>query len=108
MITRNPLVEWPDGIGQVRRGRFALLHGQQQPSQEQARVGTAFTAARTQPLVQPRRSAAVPISQSRIAASEAISTSTVKRPVPLEALRSSPSPKCSLFMSRKLSSICIR
>jgi hypothetical protein len=55
----------------------------------------------------PARSAAVPISQSKMAASEAISTSTVKRTAPLEALRSRPSPKCSLFMSRKLSSICI-
>jgi hypothetical protein len=56
----------------------------------------------------PLRSAAVPISHSRIAASEAISTSTVKRPAPLEALHSRPSPKCWLFMSRKLSSICMR
>jgi hypothetical protein len=29
MITRNPLMQWPDGGGQVFRGRFALLHCQQ-------------------------------------------------------------------------------
>jgi hypothetical protein len=51
VIIRHPLIQWPDGMGQVCRGRFALLHRQQQPSEEQARVGAAFTAARAELLM---------------------------------------------------------
>jgi len=52
MITRNPLTPWPEGVDEIRGSRLAMLQCQQQPSEEQARVGTAFTAARPQPLVQ--------------------------------------------------------
>jgi len=75
-ITRNPVVQWSDGICQVHRGRFAVLHRQQERRQESAGVTATFTTAPTQPLVQPRALCRRPISQSTIAASEAISTST--------------------------------
>jgi protocatechuate 3,4-dioxygenase beta subunit len=51
MVIRNPLIQWPDGVDQLGDGRSAILQRQQQPGQEQPRVGAALAATGAQALV---------------------------------------------------------
>jgi hypothetical protein len=77
MVTRGPLIQRPDGVDQFGHGRSAILQRQQQPGQKQLRVGAALAASRSHTPVHPAALRGGAISHSRIAAKEAISTSTV-------------------------------
>jgi len=79
MISRNSLVEWPDGCNKLCGNSLAVLQSQQQFGEEHTRVCARLRLPGRNPLVQPSAlGGRADISHSRIAAREAISTSTVK------------------------------
>ena len=108
MVSRNPLFDVCDRLGQWIEFAVAALKHQEQAGEEQLGVNTTLAIARMQLLVQSSclgRCAQQPEQKGRERGDE---HQYAKRPTPLERLRSRPSPKCWLFMSRKLSSICMR
>ena len=50
MVISDPLIQWPDGLDQLGYGCSAIFQCQQQPGQEQPRVGAALAASRSQTL----------------------------------------------------------